>query len=157
MRESEFRCLPTEFWNILEHLIKKNNNLFCNVGFNNISVSVNGEIYGCHLLNEKSNCSLGNIAGANLYTDMQKFKYAISHVNKENQDCVNCWCRNLCGGCTVECFYDEKKGCFTNRPQKEFCEFRQEYIKKILTLLVVIRTDEPLWRLLINSLNGKEL
>ena len=54
-------------------------------------------------------------------------------------------------------FYDEKKGCFTNRPQKEFCEFRQEYIKKILTLLVVIRTDEPLWRLLINSLNGKEL
>lgn len=157
MRESEFRCLPTEFWNILEHLIKKNNNLFCNVGFNNISVSVNGEIYGCHLLNEKSNCSLGNIAGANLYTDMQKFKYAISHVNKENQDCVNCWCRNLCGGCTVECFYDEKKGCFTNRPQKEFCEFRQEYIKKILTLLVVIRTDEPLWRLLINSLKGKEL
>jgi uncharacterized protein len=88
---------------------------------------------------------------------MKKFKYAISHVNKENQDCVNCWCRNLCGGCTVECFYDEKKGCFTNRPQKEFCEFRQEYIKKILTLLVAIRTDEPLWRLLINSLNGKEL
>ena len=50
-----------------------------------------------------------------------------------------------------------RRRCFTNRPQKEFCEFRQEYIKKILTLLVAIRTDEPLWRLLINSLNGKEL
>jgi uncharacterized protein len=151
--KSNFECLPADFWRILDLLVKRKNNLFCNIGYRNISISVNGEIFVCHLLNGKNKCGLGNITSDNLYNHPEEFKNTICDVNKENQVCMQCWCKNLCGGCTVEYFYDKQTESLGNTPNPELCESRHRYVEQILMHVAAIRMDKDLWKLLIKKLS----
>lgn len=153
MVETNFKCLPPIFWEILNLLINKHTNTFCCIGYKNFSVSVKGDIFVCHLQNEKKGCNLGTIFGDNLFKTPDHFSHLICDLNKHNKKCEECWCRNLCGGCTVECFYDEHTERLSETPMSEFCKSMQFYAEQILLLITQIRTDTELLNRFINRNN----
>lgn len=153
MMETNFTCLPPIFWEILDLLINKHTNTFCCIGYKNFSVSVKGDIFVCHQQNEKKGCNLGTIFGDNLFISPNHFSHLICDLNKHNNKCEECWCRNLCGGCTVECFYDEHTERLNETPRPDFCKSMQFYVEQVLLLITQIRTDTELLNKFVNRNN----
>lgn len=155
--ESNFNCIPGGVWGILELLVNRKNNCFCNIGYKNFSVNTRGEIFACHLVNEKHKCSLGRIDGKNIFNTPQDFRATICDVNKECSACDECWCKNLCGGCTIECFYDKVSKSILKIPNSSFCNNRKMYIEQALILISSIRSDKLLWSLLLGKINRGDI
>lgn len=153
MIETEFKCLPAVFLDMLNLFVHHRTNTFCNMGYKNFSVSVNGDIFVCHLLNEKKGCSLGTIFGDNIFDNPHHFSHITYELNKHSQKCEACWCRNLCGGCTVECFYNGDKEKINETPMPDFCDRMKAYIEQLLILITQIRTDKELLQKFINKHN----
>ncbi len=154
MIESNFGCMSGDFWKILDLLVKRENNLLCNIGFKNISISVKGEVFVCHLVNGKKKCSLGHINKRNIFNHPEHYRDIICDLNKKYPVCESCWCMNLCGGCTIECLYDERTGTLLDSPNLSFCHFLQQYAAQALMLMITIRQDKSLWDLLTKKLNN---
>jgi len=148
IKESKFECLPIDFWQILFSITNKKDNKFCPIMQDRITVSTKGDLYACQMVNGKDNCKLGNIKDDAI---MDKI-WNISKIDKDNDDCNNCWCNRLCGGCTVQKFFDKESQCFRYSPNNTVCNFQRKYIEKILQIICAIRIDGELWRDLINVL-----
>lgn len=148
---SNFECFPTSFWQILEYLVKRESNTFCNIGYRNFSVTTKGQLFACHLVNEKKGCGLGQIDGKNLFNDTVNYKELVRSTYKNNGICKSCWCKNLCGGCTVEFFYDKGLKRLTDTSNKENCNSFKEYVEQVIATVTRIREDKKLWELLVST------
>lgn len=149
---SNFECLPASFWKILDLLVKRENNTYCNVGYRNFSVSSTGELYICHTVNEKKHCNIGSIKGKNLFNNTNDYQDIICSLDKNSINCKTCWCRNLCGGCTIDFFYKEVSNALSDIPNHDFCAFYRQYLEQILVLIARIRKNVVLWEHLLNKI-----
>lgn len=151
--ESDFENLPTDFWEIFYSLTKKEDNNICMVINKKMSISTDGTIYSCHMLNGQKNCSLGEIDGPNVYNDRDISENFKSQTELQNNIiCDNCWCRHFCGGCAVSSFFDKKEKRFKVIPNEFYCEQTKKITEKALLLIAYMKMNKELWAMLLNKL-----
>lgn len=149
--------LPAGFEAVLNALVKKERREMCAVSKHTFAVAVDGEIYPCHMNNgEKQNC-LGNISGKNAFHNRSDFQVTNSITLKNNDKCKQCWANNLCGGCAMKWFYDEKNKSYQPYPNIELCEWAQNHFENILLLIGNIRKNPLLWSRLLQKVANSRL
>ena len=74
---------------------------------------------------------------------------------KKSQECMNCWCNPLCGGCCIGKFLEDCNGKISNIPNRNVCQLTAKYIEAILILIYKIRSDNELWPKLIKKCQNK--
>ena len=145
-----FEFLPEDFYHIFTKLLNNKDNYFCPVAKRTFAVNCNGDIYACHLLNGKGHDSLGNIQSKNIFNTPTSYASFYQKKSfKNTMECEQCWAHRLCGGCTVNGFYDEKNQEFTEKPNVDRCDFMRKYLEKIIAFIVRIRKKPMLWNRLI--------
>lgn len=121
----------------------------CPVGFNIISLSVEGDFYPCHICVGKKHLSLGTIYADNIFDNetayLERFPYLVS-VEKRNKTCLTCWQRRLCGGCAIRWFFELERETFRNDPLPIMCQKQGHDIETMLVGLARDRRDPKAWQ-----------
>ncbi len=148
---SNFECLPADFWHYLELIVYKRKNSLCQIGEKSFSVYPDGDIYLCHLLNGKRNACIGSIRD-NYKISILKYQDQknIFPISTNRTQCLDCWCRSLCGGCTVSIFYDKVSKDISRSPNSDYCKLFRQYAEQMLLLIAKIKTDSTLWNGMLN-------
>lgn len=159
IRQENGLSFPDGFFSIINAIIYKKRKEMCLVGDHTVAVSVDGEIYPCHLNTGMDKVSLGNIKGVNLFNSKEiyrnKFPY-LQSIRKDNDACVNCWAQSLCGGCTYRWFFDEEKNEYSRLPNSQHCRSNKKHIEQILLLITYLRKDKRKWTELLDLLKTKD-
>jgi uncharacterized protein len=103
----------------------------CAAGSTYFSLSVNGDIYPCHRLNNNKKFVWGNIYEG---IDLKKRNaFLEKHLifNRDNSSCTNCWAKYLCGGTCYENANVENNG-DTDKNSNMYCFFTKELAKNAL-------------------------
>lgn len=144
--KNSFESLPAGFGNILWALVKKTSIQMCGVIKETFAVSVDGDIYPCHIINGEQQNYLGNIQSNNIFTIPSMLSDIPSIFSlKDNKKCKSCWANELCGGCAIKWFYDERSKTFREYPNEELCNQYLKRVEKILIILGRIRKNRELW------------
>lgn len=146
--DSQFKCLTLDFWQILHSVIHKVPVDLCTIMGDRFAVTTNGNIFGCQLLIGKNKNLLCNIREINVLDKVHK----AFHNYRHNEICEQCWCYGLCGGCTVQRYYDNEQQKLSRFPKKVVCNYTKKYIEEILIIIYKIRMDTDLWHGLITKL-----
>jgi len=141
MLSAKFKNLPPDFWTVFNAIIHRRKEELCGAGKDSFSVTYDGKIYPCHIINNKAKCLMQNITDI---IDFSKNAYYKTNFEK-NEQCVNCWAKNICGSCPIVRFYDSDKEELCSEPQKKYCNISLKLLEVILGLIVTIRTDNELW------------
>lgn len=149
--DSNFECLPLDFWHILFSVTSRKHLKFCTIFQDRFVITTEGYIVGCQMLIGKRNSVIGTINNHNISEKL------LMHIHnfKDNNVCRKCWCNLLCGGCCIGQFYSKINGDFTKTPNAELCHFVQQYIEEILILIYKIRANDDTWLLLIKKCQQK--
>lgn len=110
-------------------------NSYCGINDNAIAIDTYGNIYACHRFVGMKNMILGNIiSNDSLKLNDKREKYLI-----QNENCENCWCKNICnGGCAHENYI------FNNPKDFNFiCLLRQKWIEISLGVYAEICNSNP--------------
>lgn len=146
----QLEFLPEDFYNIFNKLLNNKDNHFCSIGRKSFAVNCNGDVYACHLLNGKENNKLGNIIGENIFNTPSSYtSFYHNYSLKDTIKCRQCWARRLCGGCTVNAFYNKSTQEFVEDPNNDRCDFMKNYLEKIIAFIVRIRKTPSLWKQLV--------
>lgn len=140
---------PEGFWSIIQTLATKRPKTMCQVYWKNFSVSVDGNIYPCHMNTGDDNCCLGNISSQNAYTNPQLFlsKHpGIAEGLKNNEICNECWAKNLCGGCSRLWFYNETCANYSLLPNRSICKKNNKHLENILVAIYNLKADTSKWQ-----------
>ncbi len=157
IKRGDFQSLPNDFWDILDAVTEQRAQMICPVVIEIFSVSVNGNIYPCHMLTGERKHSLGNIKSENIFNATHLYeRFNVNISCKENYECKFCWAKNLCGGCTIQRFYDDKEKVFRDKPNYEFCQITKLHLEKILLLIAQIRKDPETWQNLLKYKTQKK-
>lgn len=151
--ESNFECLPMDFWQILFAITEKKENKLCPIIQDRITISTTGDIYACQMVNGKESCNLGDIQDKDIMNKL----WNVKNIDKDNDKCNNCWCNRLCGGCTVQKFFDKETKSFKYIPNNSFCDFQRIYIEKLLYIICTVRIDSELWEQIITVVKNKNI
>lgn len=144
---SDLDSLPGDFYYILQRLKKSEAAEMCNIVNDIFAVSVDGDIYPCHMNVGERNTCLGNIAGNNIFDN--GLAYPIFGC-KNNELCNACWANELCGGCARFFFYDINNKVYNKLPNSKNCDETRKYIHSLLYLIGCIRTDDVKWKELLS-------
>lgn len=156
--ENDFESLPSGFGNILWALVKKTSMQMCAVAKHTFAVSVDGDMYPCHMKVGEEQNYLGNIQSDNIFNSPDMFYEIPSDFSLKNNDkCEHCWAMDLCGGCAVKWFYDVDDKTFKKYPNKELCDFHLNEVEKILIAIGRIRKDKLLWDALLKKIYQKNV
>ena len=144
------------YWDILPRFIEKTPAQMCEIGREIFSISVDGDIYPCHMnTGEKENC-LGNIAGDNVFRNPAPFIKEhpfVIHSSKNNPQCRSCWANTLCGGCTRLWFYSPQDKKFNTEPYQDTCQINKNHFEEALCQLVSVRKSPKKWAELLDILH----
>lgn len=149
--ESDFDCLPMDFWVILKSIATKKEHRFCGILYDRFTVTVDGSIIGCQMLINRGQNVISNIYSKGVYDIIKKHTPEF----KKSQECMNCWCNPLCGGCCIGKFLEDCNGKISNIPNRNVCQLTAKYIEAILILIYKIRSDNELWPKLIKKCQNK--
>ncbi|MBF1462468.1 radical SAM/SPASM domain-containing protein [Prevotella pallens] len=146
------------FWDILPWFVWKTPAKMCPIGSDIFSISVDGDIYPCHMNTGEPKSFLGNISSKNIFNHPQEFSihhhYTINSL-KDNQECKSCWARYLCGGCSRLWFYSETEKHFNTIPFKDACEANKKHLEKAILEIVELKQNDMAWKTLVSSLKNK--
>ena len=147
--QSDFDCLPIDFWQIVDIIALKKYHHFCGLYKDRFAVSSNGDILPCQMFLGSDNGIVSSIHNDNAGEEIN------SHIHdfKNNNMCQRCWCFKICGGCPIDKFYTKDKK-FHHLPDSESCRHTKECIEKCLILLYMIYTDSELKPLFLRSLKA---
>lgn len=147
MIKTNFKCLPLEFWQVLEMIVSKSSATFCPIYTQRFTVTTDGDIVPCQMVIGKKNSVFSSIYDTDIAEKMRGY---ITNY-KDNTRCRNCWCNKLCGGCTVSRFYSFAKEEFQPIPNYDNCQYVKKCIETMILLVCKIRQDSTLWSLLIEN------
>jgi len=154
--DTNFEYLPRDFWAVLHSITNRKKNDFCPIIDTRFAVGADGDIFACQMLNGIRECRLGNINGTNVYNSPELYKPFDVDVNfKDNDKCKLCWAQKLCGGCTVQRFFDDKANRFLSEPDQCACELTLQCIDRMLLTIALIRKDKELWTALLEKKRNK--
>jgi uncharacterized protein len=127
----------------------------CPIGKNIIAISTKGEIYPCHINCGKKHLCLGNVASKNIFNSQKyylaKFPYLTS-ISKTEKPCEDCWANPICGGCSMQWFFNNKTNNYEPQPNPTLCETNKKYLETILLLIIRLRKDKERWNKLLEGL-----
>lgn len=151
IRQTDFNCLPSDFWQVALSMIYKTSNKFCGIFNDRITLTTDGGIWGCQMLINNDNNVISSIYNINAISDIN------CHVKdfKDNHICKSCWCSNICGGCVVQKFYSKDNTHLNNEPNVDVCQLTQLCIEEILYILYRLKIDRKLWVLFAQKLKSK--
>lgn len=136
------------FSNVLRSIIHNSNKEMCPVGRNIVSVSVDGDVYPCHISTGKEHLSLGSIYSNNIFDDpkyyFDKFPY-LNALLKGEMPCIECWANKICGGCAVRWFFDYANDNYRNQPNEILCAKNKKYIERVILEITKIKKDKINW------------
>lgn len=127
----------------------------CLVGRNIFAVTVDGDIYPCHMNTGNDKVCLGNIQGENAFTNKIKYKNkfpALSAISKTKEPCILCWANPICGGCAIYWFFDEKRDKYMHSPNETLCRANKKHVERILLLIYKLRKNPQKWSELLKIL-----
>lgn len=140
------------FESILKTIVRKRHETKCQILRNIFAVSIEGDIYPCHM-----NVGDGMLPVSSIWDSGQGLKNIILHNEayrlKDNNTCNQCWARNMCGGCSRLSFYDPDKKTYQNSPLEKQCDYFKKVISKALLKICEVRKDSSLWGDLLNQVN----
>lgn len=142
------------FHSFLGAIVRKQAVTKCDILNSIIAVSVNGEIYPCHM-----NVGDGMKPISSIWESDTKIMDKITHHDnyklKNSSVCLKCWARNLCGGCSRSWYYNETTHNYSDKPNPDRCrEFRR--IARLAVLKIAeIRKDKAMWENLLRHYNIK--
>ena len=148
------------FWSVLSAIVEKKPKTMCSLYRNILAISVEGDIFPCHMNAGDKECSLGNIGGSNIYTDKLKFAKnhpGLSNKFKDNYICHNCWSNNICGGCSRLWFFDEEKHIYNIYPNAKLCQSNNRYLEEKLFQIIRLRKDPKKWQGFMGKLKKSKL
>ncbi len=148
------------FWSVLSAIVEKQPKTMCSLSRGILAISVEGEIFPCHMNVGEKECSLGNIAGSNVYNDKAKFvknQPGLDNKFKDNSVCHNCWSSNICGGCSRLWFFDEEKHIYNVYPHVELCKANNRYLEEKLFQIIHLRKDAKKWQSFVGKLKSSKL
>lgn len=143
------------FMDILSSIVYKKSKTMCALCRDIIAISINGDIYPCHMNVGEENCCLGNIVSNNIFNDQDNYtrvQRGLKKKFKDNPKCNNCWAEKICGGCSRLWFYNPQKQIYNEFPNEYLCESNKEYLEDILYQIVCIRQDKKRWQGFIEKL-----
>jgi uncharacterized protein len=120
----------------------------CPIGLKMVAISVDGELYPCHINVGKKHLSLGNISSENIFNNPDKYYTTNNYlklVKKVIEPCRTCWAHNLCGGCSLEAFFDERTNMFTSLPKKEYCNIQKQFLSELILNIARLQSDSIMW------------
>lgn len=147
--------MDSTFWSILKALVRKQEKTMCSLYRETLAISVDGEIFPCHMNAGEEKCSLGNIGGSNIYNDKARFvtkQPGLGNKFKDNSVCNKCWANKICGGCSRLWFFDEEKQVYNNYPNRRLCSSNNRYLENILFQIIRLRKNPPKWEKFIGEL-----
>lgn len=140
------------FESVLKTIVRKRYETKCQILRNIFAVSIEGDIYPCHM-----NVGDGMLPVSSIWDSGQELQDAIRHNIayrlKDNNTCNQCWARNICGGCSRLSFYDPDKKTYRNTPLENHCDDFKKIISKTLLKICEVRKDTSLWSDLLNQVN----
>lgn len=154
--ENDLMEVPEGFWGILDVLVRKNKREICPIIKDIFAVSVDGDIYACHMLNGIIENNLGNIKTKHIFNTPSLYASCSTMLHlKQNPICEKCWGEAFCSGCAVKKFYKKGQKCFVLEPKIELCKLFLEHLEHVLLMIATIRTKPGLWSALIAKLNQR--
>ena len=143
------------FWNVLSAIVGKQSKTMCSLYRDILAISIEGDIFPCHMNSGEEKCSLGNISGSNIYNDKAKFvkmQPGLGNKFKDNSICKKCWSNNICGGCSRLWFFDEEKQVYNIHPNAKLCLSNNRNLEKKLFQIIHLRKDPKKWSDFISKL-----
>lgn len=110
-------------------LKKRKKKHMCGAGLDEISISVDGDIYPCFaFIGEKELC-MGNVYEA--LSDRYKNVYEQCNNNRYDniQECKECWANGLCSNCIGNAYLANSR---IDKPIKELCEVQKVMLEKTI-------------------------
>lgn len=157
IKNLDFDNFPSEFWQVLNSIVNNQDNVICPVYEKLFAVSTQGEIYPCQLVLGKPKVYCGNIKDKNIYTHPQEFKSILSkELSKKNAVCKSCWAHRLCGGCAVDFFFNTDMDDFDSSPRIKSCRLTRDYITKLLSIILALKSDNKMWNSLMLYINANK-
>lgn len=146
------------FWSVLSAIVEKQPKTMCSLYRDILAISVEGDIFPCHMNAGEKECSLGNVGGSNIFNDKAKFmknQPGLGNRFKDNSVCHNCWSYNICGGCSRLWFFDEKKHIYNIYPHAKLCLSNNSYLEDKLFQIVQLRKNTKKWHDFVSKLKLK--
>lgn len=147
------------FWSVLSAVVKKQPKTMCSLYRDILAISVEGDIFPCHMNAGEQKCSLGNISGSNIFNDKAKFvkkQPGLGNKFKDNSICHDCWSYNICGGCSRLWFFDEEKLVYNVHPKVNLCQSNNRHLENKLFQIIRLRKDSKKWNDFISKLKVKK-
>jgi len=111
---------------------------FCytKIGKDHFSVSSQGDVYPCQMLNENERYDMGNVRDPKLFTspEFHGTQTKLDSVNKTQMPCHSCWARNLCFVCMAGVDMEIKS-------MKAVPKHRCDLIKAVIEEVIVYLAD----------------
>lgn len=148
--QSDFDCLPIEFWQTIHSVILKKNHYFCRLFSERIAVTTKGYILGCQMFIQSGNGIVTSIYDEHALESIE----SRARQYKDNDTCRRCWCYKICGGCPIPKFYTKEKE-FQPLPNNEYCDSTKKCIEECLSVLYTIYTDDELRDRFLQSIKTK--
>ena len=159
IKQEKGLSFPEGFFSIINTIIYKKRKEMCLVGDQTVAISVDGNIYPCHLNTGMEKVSLGNIKSSNIFNSKDeyvcKFPY-LKSIRKCNEACRTCWAQSLCGGCTFRWFFDVEKKEYNTLPNSRRCEANKKHIEQILLLVTYLKRNKKKWAEFLELLKTKD-
>ncbi len=146
------------FWSVLSAIVEKQAKTMCSLCREVLAISVDGEIYPCHMNAGEKECSLGRIDGSNIYNDKASFTKKQPGLNnkfKDNSVCKKCWSNKICGGCSRLWFFDEERHIYHVYPNEKLCLSNNRYLEDVLFQIIRLRKNPHQWKDFVSKLSKK--
>lgn len=143
------------FWSVLTAVVEKQSKTMCPLYRGMLAVSVDGELYPCHMNAGDKGCSLGNVKGENIYNNKDSFvkkQPGLKTNFKDNSVCNKCWSNKICGGCSRLWFYDEDEHVYNTYPKERLCQANNRYLEQILFQIIHLRKNPQKWDRFVSEL-----
>ena len=142
------------YWDVLPKIVYKQRGEMCPIAKDIFSISVDGDIYPCHMNTGEANDYLGNISGENIFNSsiFDRDHFYLTKSLKSNESCSACWARTLCGGCARLWFYSEEEKIFRSLPNTDACEANKQHFEEALLQITELRRSPNKWAELLASL-----
>lgn len=143
------------FWSVLSAVVERQAKTMCPLYRGMLAVSVDGDLFPCHMNAGDSKCSLGNVKAENIYTNKMPFvkkQPGLHNKFKDNSVCNRCWSNKICGGCSRLWFYDEDKHVYNTNPKEKLCRANNRYLEEILFQIIHLRKNPQKWNQFVNEL-----
>lgn len=107
---------------------KYQSDLMCSAGHTVAAVMPNGDIYPCHLFAVDRSSLLGNIYTSNKAQYLKALS-PLTYSKAENENCADCWARNICHLCTAKLYMSD---IMKNNTPRLNCQKRLDKTEQLL-------------------------